>query len=409
MHNPTGKRHGIIAVIAMLYLAIFAILAVGYYESCNIAAIVSMNENSSAVALSATESGMDFMRYQMSGMNLPFGTNTANLLNNTATSLGSQLNGTANMTGSTVAVSGGAINIPSATKWIVLESASGAKFRGTITQKAGTSTLVVTVHGMSKSGVMTRGVQMEYKPSSRSHVLVGTSSVAMSNSAFTDSYDSSKGPYNAATAGKKGSISSNGNITLSNTSKINGDARPGPGKTVTIAPTASVTGSTLPMHSIVTYPSVVLPASGVTALPDINMSSGTMNVPGGVYSVNNINLSGTAVVNWTGPVTLYVKASYKVQGNVVINTYQNLPKNRVINFLPTCVTATWNGTNVCVGDLYAPDTAFVVSGSVQKFGRIIAKTISNSSTGGMHADDSLVPPGGMGSYDPDPSTYQEIP
>jgi len=352
---------------------------------------------------------MDFMHYQMAGMNLPFGTNVGNLLANTSTSLGSELNGTANMTGSAVAVSGGAINIPSATKWIMVESSSGTKFRGTVTQKAGTSTLVVTVHGMSKYGLMTRGVQLEYKPSSRSHVLVGTSSVTMSNTAFTDSYDSSKGPYNAATAGKKGSISSNGNITLNNTAKINGDARPGPGKTVTKAAGATVTGSTFPMASTVTYPSVVLPASGVTALPDINMSSGTMNVPGGVYSVNNINLSGTAVVNWTGPVTLYVKGTYVVGGNVVINTYQNLPKNRVINFLPTCVTATWSGTNICVGDLYAPDTAFVVSGSVQKFGRIIAKTISNSSTGGMHADDSLVPPGGMGSYDPDPSTYQEVP
>ena len=88
--------------------------------------------------------------------------------------------------------------------------------------------------------------------------------------------------------------------------------------------------------------------------------------------------------------------------------YQNNPKNRVINFLPTCTTAAWSGTNTCVGDLYAPDTNFTVSGSVHKFGRIIAKTINNSSSGGMHADDALPQPGGMDSYQADFSTYEEI-
>jgi len=80
----------------------------------------------------------------------------------------------------------------------------------------------------------------------------------------------------------------------------------------------------------------------------------------------------------------------------------------VLYFLPTCAVATWSGTNTCVGDLYAPDTNFTVSGSVQKFGRIIAKSITNSSTGGMHADDALPQPGGMSSYAPDTNTYEEI-
>src|SRR5213078_4135373 len=220
----------------------------------------------------------------------------------------------------------------------------------------------------------TRGVRMEYKPSSRSQALIGISSITMSSSAYSDSYNSSKGAYNAATASKNGSIDSNGNILLSNTVKINGDARPGLGKTVTLKDTASVTGSTMAMSTLATYPSVALPV-GATSLGDITMSSGTQNIAGGTYLINSLNLSGTAVINWTGPVVLYVKGSYSITGGVVINTYQNNPKNRVINFLPTCPTATWSGTNVCVGDLYGPDTIFNVSGSVQKFGRIIAKSI----------------------------------
>jgi len=97
-----------------------------------------------------------------------------------------------------------------------------------------------------------------------------------------------------------------------------------------------------------------------------------------------------------------------VSGDVTISTYQNLPVNRQIFFLPTCKTASWTGTNVCVGDLYAPDTDFTVSGSVEKFGRIVAKSITNSSSGGMHYDESLPAPNGMICYTPVANSYLEV-
>jgi hypothetical protein len=348
------------------------------------------------------------MRYQLSGIVLPYGTTPTNLLNNASTVLGASLNGTANMGGSTVSVANNAINIPSATGWITVDNNTKARFRATITQVPATTTLIVTVRGGTANTTSTRAVRLQYKAASRSQVLVGIGGVIMSNNAYTDSYNSSMGAYSAETAGNNGSIASNGDIVLSNTAKVNGDARPGPLKSLTLKDSASVTGSRLPLSASLSYPSVVLPATGVTSFGDVTMSSGTMNLAGGTYLIRNLNLSGTATINWTGPVTLYIQNSYNVSGNVVINAYQNNPKNRVINFLPTCTAATWTGTNTCVGDLYAPDTNFTVSGSVHKFGRIIAKTINNSSSGGMHADDALPQPGGMDSYQPDFSTYEEI-
>ena len=94
---------------------------------------------------------------------------------------------------------------------------------------------------------------------------------------------------------------------------------------------------------------------------------------------------------------------------MVITTYNNLPTNRQLYCPPACTTATWNGSNVCVGDLYAPDTDFTIGGSVENFGRVIAKSISNSSTKGMHYDESLPAPNGQMSYGPDLDTYLEIP
>jgi hypothetical protein len=223
--------------------------------------------------------------------------------------------------------------------------------------------------------------------------IIGLNGVTMGLNAFTDSYDATKGAYNNGRANQKGSIASNGNISLSGAAKVQGDARCGVGKTTTLTGTASVTGLNAPMGAVMNYPSVALPAS-YTDLGDVNMNSGTVSLAGGTYLIHNLTLSGTSHIIWTSPVVLYIRDSYNISQSAQIDTYQNLPANRVLNFLPTCATATWTGTNDCVGELYAPDTDFTVSGSVDLYGRILAKTINNTSSGGMHYDESLSPPGG---------------
>ena len=53
------------ALLAMLYLALIASLAVGFYASTNSAAMVTENEKRGNMSLVSSESGMDFMRYQL--------------------------------------------------------------------------------------------------------------------------------------------------------------------------------------------------------------------------------------------------------------------------------------------------------------------------------------------------------
>jgi hypothetical protein len=385
-----------------------AVIAVGFVEQATLSAQVARNESDMALSQNAAESGMQWLKYQFGAINLPYGTNKANVLSRVTTQLGTALNGTPNMGGKTVALTSGTIYLPSQTTWITLDPTANTRFQATITQVAGSTTLIVTTHGMAGTSTVTRGVRMSYQPSTGSYGLMGLSSMSMSQNAFTDSYDATLGAYSAATAHKKGSIASNGNITLSNNTKVNGDARAGIGMTTTLLNNATVTGRNAPLTQSYSMPSATLPAT-YTNLGDINMSSGTMSVPGGVYLINNLNLSGTAHVIWAGPTILYIKSSYTVSDNVIIETYQNLPSNRTLNFLPTCTTATWSGTNVCVGELYAPDTTFNISGSVEMLGRITAKVINNSSSGGMHSDESLPSPGGTGSYSPIQTSYAEVP
>jgi Flp pilus assembly protein TadG len=222
--------------------------------------------------------------------------------------------------------------------------------------------------------------------------IIGLNYVNIQASSFTDSYDASKGPYVSAPPHHKGMVASNGNITLSQNAIIDGDARCGVGKSVILNNTASVTGLKAPLGAPLSYASVVLPASYVD-LGDVNMSSGTVAIPGGTYLIHNLTLSGTAHIVWQGQTVLYIQNSYNVSGSVQIDTHQNLPKNRILNFLPTCTTATWTGTNVNIGEMYAPDTDFTIGGAVSNFGRITAKSITNSSSGGMHYDESLGAPG----------------
>ena len=61
-------RRGVTSVLAMLYLVLFGMLAIGFYAATSIASQVVYNELRSAEALLAAETGMDFMRYAMHGV-----------------------------------------------------------------------------------------------------------------------------------------------------------------------------------------------------------------------------------------------------------------------------------------------------------------------------------------------------
>jgi hypothetical protein len=402
-----------VSLLAMLFLVIFSTLALGFYATATMSSQVAANERKTNEARLAAESGLRFIRYQLSTVNISAGLSPDKAFEDLYIQLAGHLEGTANLGSKVVgytAPSAGVpaeIRIPDRAADYVNVSAGGPRFRVVITNAS--PLINVKCVGAAAGGPAARALRVLFQRAPKPYSLVGISSMTLSGSAFTDSYDASKGPYVKANARSAGSIASNGTVTLKNTAKVNGDVRYGLAATASISPTAAVTGITAPVFKSVSYPSVTMPPAGTyTDLGDVTQSSGTINVPGGTYLINNLTLSGTAKINWTGPVKLYIKSGYNVSGSVAINTFNNLPVNRQLFFLPTCKTATWSGTNVCVGDLYAPDTDFTVSGGVEKMGRIIAKSITNSSTGGMHYDESLPSPNGLASFSPVADSYVEV-
>ena len=163
--NRLPHRRGIAAMIAMIYLVLFSTLALGFYESVNVAVQVSYNDRNVNGSRAAAESGLEFMRYQLSQLNINHSTTGAQLMGKVYAQLGPTLNGTANLGSDSVGYDAVAqtITIPSDTSnWITLDS-SGSKFQVVISQDVSNQLRLVTkVRGMGRSSSIVRAVQMDF-------------------------------------------------------------------------------------------------------------------------------------------------------------------------------------------------------------------------------------------------------
>ena len=122
--------------------------------------------------------------------------------------------------------------------------------------------------------------------------IIGIDSIDMGSHALTDSYDSAAGPYLPSTAGARGNIHTNGDIDLSGTVLIRGDARPGHGRRITLGPGVVVPGSTAPLESRLSFPA----GSAGTAAVNNNGS-----IPSAFLSGGRLVLGGADVLRLPDP------------------------------------------------------------------------------------------------------------
>jgi hypothetical protein len=152
----------------MLYLVLFSALAIGFFTSASTAVQVSYNDRNGIQALAAADSGLDFMRYQLASVRIHPGTAPAQVVNELYQDLQSQLNGTGNLRGLSIAKAGNTINIPGpADQFIHLDGAGRTGFRVTITDWAGEIVVKVTgryaTPGMLAAGTPTlRTITMDF-------------------------------------------------------------------------------------------------------------------------------------------------------------------------------------------------------------------------------------------------------
>lgn len=228
--------------------------------------------------------------------------------------------------------------------------------------------------------------------------LFADSSIQMSGNAMTDSYDSRNGPYNSLTATQDGDIGTNASsdgsielITVSGNVTVKGDAVVGPGSNVANAITtngnAVITGNKIAASSTTALDPVVIPSQIASSGNLVVNTNDPVNLAGGIYVFDSLQITGNGQLNFTGPATLYVTGSVTLDGNGV-GSSQNLPTNLYI-YVAGINIVQISGNGNLYAAIYAPDASVQFSGNGEVFGGVVGDIISNTGNAKFHYDQAL--------------------
>ena len=167
--RATTRRRGSTALLAMLFMTLFAALAVGFFGTVGMSVQVAGNEQRTNRAQFASDSGMQFMKYHLATLGIPPSTPTTALFGRVYDRLGAKLNDFPNMPAGApdidLADGGTLISIPGgANNWIDLDD-EGSAFRAEVRKMAAGEKIEVRVYGrFGETGADGSGrvVKLEY-------------------------------------------------------------------------------------------------------------------------------------------------------------------------------------------------------------------------------------------------------
>lgn len=153
LRRAAGRR-GAVYVLAMLFLAIFASMAVAYASSSGLNLIKADNQAQILRARMAAESGMEHMTYVLEHVSVSGNSGQA-LLDEMATKISDRLDGTSSLAGQCVAYDGTTIEVPP-----IAYGDSQGRFQASV-HLEGTNTLVLAVVG--SAGAVSRTVSLNFR------------------------------------------------------------------------------------------------------------------------------------------------------------------------------------------------------------------------------------------------------
>jgi hypothetical protein len=218
---------------------------------------------------------------------------------------------------------------------------------------------------------------------------------------FTDSYDSSLGPYLSQTPGSQGNVGSNGNVTNNGSpTTVNGSEYAGG----TIDPgQAIITGVSYQGQPLVALPPVIPPcagpnptSAGITPANDYNTSTGTLRgassdnivLAAGTYCFSSVTLNSWATLTVSaGTVNIYLLGSgnSNFTGGGVINA-TGVPANLRIYATSNVRSITVNGGAQAAMVIYAPETDLTFTGGSSIYGSAVGGTIWLTGGTNFHYD-----------------------
>lgn len=239
---------------------------------------------------------------------------------------------------------------------------------------------------------------------------------------LVDGYDSTWSTYAEQAAlgldaTKGGRVGSNGGIAVGATQRaptlLNGDAAPGPGAALQLAPHATMTGDTLPAAAAVEPPPPKPPE--IELLPAVVVKGGTPQVllASGSYGLEGLELQGDSSVTLQGPAVLVTRALRLLDtsrlvfdasgGKIDIYVLDALSVASAAslgggNTNPAAVTVQYAGQDPIgfqsahpfYGTLYAPGATVTTGPGFELFGSVVADRIVLAPGARLHFDRALL-------------------
>lgn len=229
--------------------------------------------------------------------------------------------------------------------------------------------------------------------------------IEMNGSGSLDSYDSSKGAYDPASAGSDADIGSNNKsneepvIQIKGNFTINGDAGVGPGvpyqDAIKVWPQSNITGGQSNYTKEIAMPPVIVPGN-LSNSGDLDIGGGASQVfPGGDYWFSSVKIAGNGQLQFTGPAVVYVTGDIDIAGNSV-TTSSDLPANLVFK-VAGAHDVKLTGDTDFYGGIYAPESEINLNGNGKVFGALTAKEVDINGNVDFHYDEAMKNvPGGAG-------------
>jgi len=408
-------RRGISSLIAMLFLILFSILALGFYSSVNLNVRVSGNEKKMGDALDAAESGMEIIRYQLRNVTLPAGTAPSSILSTVATQLQTGLNGSGTMGTKTVGYVAGAssIGIPSLSSQYVTLLTTVASFRADISLFG--SKLLVTVVGRDNTASVSRTIQMQFQcvetvSSVFNYGMATNGALTLSGGILKGVPDATRGSFLSTTLGTSTPLTMSGSAVVSGqvyftnpTGNVSGSGSiSGTTNTSqwpqyihanTTAPEFPAVDTTPYLNYLSTItPTIIAGSTSATPLSNIRIKAGT-----------NPTFSGGPTINGL----IYIEAPNKVTfsggahitGVIVVDNANDTTSTNAITFSgassiqgPENLPASYGTLKTMTGaSILAPNFGVTLSGGSSTFGgSVLIKSISMSGGSGGSVNGSVI-------------------
>ena len=236
----------------------------------------------------------------------------------------------------------------------------------------------------------------------REKVTIGNGTVSIK----ADSYHSGYGGYGGTNIKANADVGTNstaaGAVTILPQGEVHGDVTVGVGATslsTAISNKGLITGASSAGTSPVLLPSIQSVPTGAVNLGDVYLEgTQSLTLNEGVYYMTDLDVLGSARINCTGKVVIYLDCStdanspdIRIGGNGVVNSSM-IPSNLVIYCKDDVSYIAVSGNGSFYGAIYAPQAnIYLNSGAV--CGAIVGKTVTmNGATSSVHYDEALYDP-----------------